>query len=66
MRILFLLIFISLVLVLLAVILFVFSVGNEDFDHALQQSLKPLDEDAPLARQAAAAPEGAFGGGPDD
>lgn len=45
MKVLFLLIFISLVLVLMAVLLFVYSVGNEDFDHALQQSLKPLDDE---------------------
>ena len=45
MKILLLLIFISLMLVLLAVLLFVFSVTNEDFDHGLQQSLKPLEDD---------------------
>jgi cbb3-type cytochrome oxidase maturation protein len=45
MRILFLLIFISLVLVLLAVLLFVFSVHNEDFDHETQLSMKPLEEE---------------------
>jgi nitrogen fixation-related uncharacterized protein len=44
MKVLFLLIFISLVLVLLAVLLFAFSVGNEDFDHETQLSLKPLDD----------------------
>jgi nitrogen fixation-related uncharacterized protein len=45
MSILFVLIFIGIVLVALALSLFVFSVGNEDFDHALQLSLKPLEED---------------------
>jgi cbb3-type cytochrome oxidase maturation protein len=45
MKILLLLIFVSLVLVLLAVAFFIFSVRNEDFDHALQLSLKPLEED---------------------
>jgi cbb3-type cytochrome oxidase maturation protein len=44
-RILLLLIFISVVLVLLAVAFFVYSVRNEDFDHSLQLSLKPLEED---------------------
>jgi nitrogen fixation-related uncharacterized protein len=43
--ILFVLIFIGAVLVALALALFVFSVRNEDFDHALQLSLKPLEED---------------------
>jgi cbb3-type cytochrome oxidase maturation protein len=45
MSILFILIFIGAVLVALALALFVFSVRNEDFDHALQLSLKPLEED---------------------
>lgn len=47
MSVLLLLIFISLVLVGLAVTLFVFSVRNEDFDHAVQLSLKPLEEEVP-------------------
>jgi nitrogen fixation-related uncharacterized protein len=42
-----LLIFISLVFVGLAVTLFVYSVRNEDFDHATQLSLKPLEEEDP-------------------
>ena len=45
MSILFILIFIGIVLVALALSLFVFSVRNEDFDHTLQLSLKPLEED---------------------
>ena len=45
MKVLFLLIFISLVLVLLSVVLFVFSVKNEDFEHELQLSLQPLEEE---------------------
>lgn len=45
MKVLFLLIFISLILVLLSVLLFVFSVHNEDFDHATQLSMKPLEEE---------------------
>jgi nitrogen fixation-related uncharacterized protein len=40
-----LLIFISVVLAALAVALFVFSVANEDLDHAVQLSLKPLEDD---------------------
>ena len=40
-----LLIFISLVLVALAVTLYCFSVSNEDLDHATQLSLKPLEDD---------------------
>jgi hypothetical protein len=32
-------------MVSLAVVLFIFSVRNEDFDHDLQMSLKPLEED---------------------
>lgn len=47
MSVLLLLIFISLVLVGLAVVLFVFSVKNDDFDHAVQLSLKPLEEEVP-------------------
>lgn len=47
MIILLLLIFISVILVLLAVAFFAFSVKNEDFDHTLQLSLKPLEEDGP-------------------
>ena len=45
MKILGLLIFISLILVLLAVLLFVFSVHNEDFDHEAQLSMKPLEDE---------------------
>ena len=45
MNILILLIFISLVMASLAVLLFYFSVANEDLDHATQLSLKPLEED---------------------
>lgn len=45
MSVLLLLIFISLVLVCLALTFFVYSVRNEDFDHDLQLSLKPLEED---------------------
>jgi cbb3-type cytochrome oxidase maturation protein len=45
MSVLMLLIFISLVLAGLAVALFVWSVGNEDFDHAAQLSLKPLEDE---------------------
>lgn len=47
MSVLLLLIFVSLVLVGLALTLFVFSVRNEDFDHAVQLSLKPLEEEEP-------------------
>lgn len=47
MSVLLLLIFVSMVLVALAVAFFVFSVGNEDFDHTLQLALKPLEEEGP-------------------
>ena len=40
-----LLIFISLVMVGLAVVLFLFSVKNEDLDRSLQLSLKPLEDE---------------------
>jgi cbb3-type cytochrome oxidase maturation protein len=40
-----LLIFISVILVLMAVAFFMFSLKNEDFDHSVQLSLKPLEED---------------------
>jgi nitrogen fixation-related uncharacterized protein len=40
-----LLIFISLVLAIMAVALFLYSVHNEDLDHATQLSLKPLEDD---------------------
>jgi cbb3-type cytochrome oxidase maturation protein len=39
------LIFVGLVLVGLGLVLFVYSVKNEDFDHSPQLSLKPLEED---------------------
>lgn len=39
------LIFISVILAALAVVLYVYSVRNEDMDHALQLSLKPLEDD---------------------
>jgi len=45
MSILLFLIFISLVLGGLAVAFFVWSVRNEDFDHATQLSLKPLEDE---------------------
>jgi cbb3-type cytochrome oxidase maturation protein len=45
MNVLVLLIFISLILAALAVVLFVYSVQNEDLDHALQLSIKPLEDD---------------------
>jgi cbb3-type cytochrome oxidase maturation protein len=47
MSVLLLLIFVSLVFVGLAVTLFVYSVKNDDFDHATQLSLKPLEEEVP-------------------
>lgn len=40
-----LLIFVSLVFVALALALFAHAVRNEDFDHAEQLSLKPLEEE---------------------
>lgn len=45
MNILFLLIFVSLVLVAGAVAFFIYSVKNEDLDHGTQLSLKPLEDD---------------------
>ena len=39
------LIFVSLVFVALALLLFRFSVINEDLDHSTQLSLKPLEDD---------------------
>lgn len=45
MNVLMLLIFISVVMVLMAVAFFLFSLKNEDFDHSVQLSLKPLEED---------------------
>jgi cbb3-type cytochrome oxidase maturation protein len=45
MNVLILLIFISLILAALAVTLFVYSVRNEDLDHALQLSIKPLEDE---------------------
>jgi len=45
MNVLMLLIFISVILVLMAVVFFLFSLKNEDFDHSVQLSLKPLEED---------------------
>lgn len=39
------LIFISLIMAALAVALFLYSAHNEDFDHATQLSLKPLEDD---------------------
>lgn len=45
MNVLILLIFISLILAALAVVFFVFSVRNQDLDHATQLSLKPLEEE---------------------
>ncbi|MFN8422308.1 MAG: cbb3-type cytochrome oxidase assembly protein CcoS [Anaerolineae bacterium] len=45
MNVLILLIFVSVILAALAVALFVFSVRNEDLDHSLQLSLKPLEDD---------------------
>ena len=40
-------VFVSLVLVALAVVLFVFTVRSRTFEHADRLSLAPLDEDAP-------------------
>lgn len=45
MNVLMLLIFISVVMVLMAVAFFLFSLKNQDFDHSEQLSLKPLEED---------------------
>lgn len=45
MNVLILLIFISLFLAALAVLLFVYSVQNEDLDHAWQLSIKPLEDE---------------------
>ena len=45
MNILIVLIFVSVILAALAVTLFYFSVINEDLDHHLQLSLKPLEND---------------------
>ena len=45
MNVLILLIFISLVLVGLALVLFLFSVKNDDLDRSLQLSLKPLEDE---------------------
>jgi cbb3-type cytochrome oxidase maturation protein len=39
------LIFLSVILAALAVAFFVYSVRNEDMDHSLQLSLKPLEDD---------------------
>lgn len=46
MKILLMLIFVSVVLVAAAIVLFLKSVANEDFDHVEELSLMPLGEDS--------------------
>jgi len=45
MNVLILLIFLSVILAAMAVAFFVYSVKNEDMDHHLQLSLKPLEDE---------------------